>query len=75
MEDPSHRSIDNARASRKQNVAALAISPKIREQRRPVHKTAYAQEKLPKCLRPRAKELRHVTWMADTLDNANKAFD
>ncbi len=55
--------------------AIRKIWPKTREQRCWVHKTANVLDKMPKRLQPRAKEMLHEIWMADTHENANKAFD
>jgi len=49
--------------------------PKTREQRCWVHKTANVLDSMPKRLQPQAKEMLHEIWMADTRENANKAFD
>jgi len=40
-----------------------------------VHKTANVLDKMPKRVQPRAKTLIHDIYMADTEENANKAFD
>ena len=55
--------------------AVRKIWPKTREQRCWVHKTANVLDKMPKRLQPQAKEMLHEIWMADTRENANKAFD
>ena len=55
--------------------AIRKIWPKTREQRCWVHKTANVLDKMPKRLQPRAKEILHDIWMADTRENANKSFD
>jgi putative transposase len=55
--------------------AIRKIWPKTREQRCWVHKTANILDKMPKRLQPQAKEMLHEIWMADTRENANKAFD
>jgi len=55
--------------------AIRKIWPKTREQRCWVHKTANVLDKMPKRLQPQAKAMLHEVWMADTRENANKAFD
>jgi putative transposase len=55
--------------------AVRKIWPKTREQRCWVHKTANVLDKMPKRLQPQAKAMLHEIWMADTRENANKAFD
>ena len=45
------------------------------EQRCWMPKTANVLDKLPKNKQPRAKEMMHQIWMADTRENATKAFD
>lgn len=55
--------------------AVREVWPATREQRCCVHKTANVLDKLPKRLQPAAKDKLHEIWMADTRDNANKAFD
>lgn len=49
--------------------------PKTSHQRCWVHKTANVLNKLPKSLQPKVKASIHDIWMAETKDNANKAFD
>lgn len=49
--------------------------PTTKAQRCWVHKTANVLDKLPKHKQPAAKEMIHQIWMADTRDNATKAFD
>lgn len=51
------------------------VFPKTKEQRCWVHKTANVLDKLPKGKQPGAKEMIHQIWMADTRENANRAFD
>jgi putative transposase len=51
------------------------VFPETREQRCWVHKTANVLNKLPKSVQPRAKEDLHEIWMADTREQAHKAFD
>jgi transposase-like protein len=55
--------------------AVAEVYPTTREQRCWVHKTANVLDKLPKNLQPKAKALIHEIWMADTRQNATKAFD
>ena len=55
--------------------AIRQVWPKTREQRCWVHKTANILDKMPKRLQPTAKAMLHEIWMADTRENANKAFD
>ena len=49
--------------------------PQTRHQRCWVHKTANVLNKLPKRLQPRAKADLHEIWMAETREEAEKAFD
>lgn len=49
--------------------------PQTRQQRCWVHKTANVLNKLPKAVQPKVKASLHDIWMADTRDNAHKAFD
>jgi putative transposase len=51
------------------------VYPSTREQRCWVHKTANVLDKLPKRLRPEAKDKLHQIWMAPTKADADKAFD
>jgi len=55
--------------------AIAEIYPATKAQRCWVHKTANVLDKLPKNKQPAAKEMIHQIWMADTRDNATKAFD
>lgn len=55
--------------------ALPAVFPTTKEQRCWVHKTANILDKLPKNKQPGAKEMIHQIWMADTRENATKAFD
>jgi transposase-like protein len=55
--------------------AIAEIYPTTKAQRCWVHKTANVLDKLPKHKQPAAKEMIHQIWMADTRDNATKAFD
>jgi len=40
-----------------------------------VHKTADVLNKLPKAVQPKVKEALHDIWMAETCENAHKAFE
>ena len=51
------------------------VWPQSRAQRCWCHKTANVLNKLPKGVRPRAKESLHQIWMAETRDEASKSFD
>jgi putative transposase len=51
------------------------VFPKTKEQRCWFHKSGNVIDKLPKRLQPGAKEKLHEIWMADTREEANKAFD
>jgi transposase-like protein len=55
--------------------ALAQVYPNTREQRCWVHKTANVLDKLPKRLQPEAKEKLHAIWMAETREDAGKAFD
>lgn len=55
--------------------AIAEIYPTTKEQRCWVHKTANVLDKLPKNMQPKAKGMIHEIWMADTRENATKAFD
>ena len=55
--------------------AIAEVYPATKAQRCWVHKTANVLDKLPKNKQPAAKEMIHQIWMADTRDNATKAFD
>lgn len=55
--------------------ALAEVYPATKAQRCWVHKTANVLDKLPKHKQPAAKEMIHQIWMADTRDNATKAFD
>jgi len=55
--------------------ALRQVYPTTREQRCWVHKTANVLDNLPKRLQPQAKQKLHDIWMADTRENANRAFD
>lgn len=54
--------------------ALRKVFPKTREQRCWVHKTANILDKLPKRLHTRAKEMIHQIWMAETREDAHRAF-
>jgi putative transposase len=55
--------------------ALAEVFPTTKEQRCWVHKTANVLDKLPKAKQAKAKSMIHEIWMADTRENANKAFD
>ena len=55
--------------------AVAEVFPTTQEQRCWVHKTANVLDKLPKNLQSKAKGMIHEIWMADTRQNATKAFD
>jgi putative transposase len=55
--------------------AVAEVFPATKEQRCWVHKTANVLNKLPKNKQAKAKHMIHQIWMADTRENANKAFD
>lgn len=51
------------------------VYPETREQRCWVHKTANVLNRMPKGVQPKAKADLHEIWMADTREDAEKAFD
>ncbi len=51
------------------------VFPKTKRQRCWVHKTANILDKLPKSLQPKAKSMIHEMYMAETKENALKAYD
>jgi putative transposase len=55
--------------------ALRKVFPETREQRCWVHKTANVLNKMPKSVQPRAKGDLHEIWMAETREQAGKAFD
>ena len=55
--------------------ALRKVFPETREQRCWVHKTANVLSKMPKSVQPRAKADLHEIWMAETREQASKAFD
>ena len=55
--------------------AISKVYPETRHQRCWVHKTANVLNKLPKSVQPKVKEALHDIWMAETRDEAYKAFD
>ncbi len=55
--------------------AISKVYPQTRHQRCWVHKTANVLNKLPKSVQPKVKEALHDIWMAETRENAYKAFD
>ena len=55
--------------------ALRQVYPETREQRCWVHKTANVLNNLPTSVQPRAKADLHEIWMAETREQAHKAFD
>ena len=55
--------------------ALAKVFPATRRQRCWVHKTANVLNKMPKALQPKAKEAIQEIWMAETKEDAEKAFD
>ena len=55
--------------------ALAKVFPATRRQRCWVHKTANILNCLPRSLQPKAKEALHEIWMAETKEEAEKAFD
>lgn len=55
--------------------AISKVYPETKHQRCWVHKTANVLNKLPKSVQPKVKEALHDIWMAETRDDAHKAFD
>jgi len=55
--------------------ACRKVWPTTREQRCWVHKTGNVLNKLPKSVQPKAKAMLHEIWQAETMANAEKAFD
>ena len=55
--------------------ALSKIYPDCKHQRCWVHKTANVLNKLPKSMQPKVKQSIHDIWMAETKDEAEKAFD
>ncbi len=55
--------------------ALTQVYPTCRHQRCWVHKTANILNKLPKSMQPKVKEALHDIWMAESRDEADKAFD
>ena len=55
--------------------ALAEVFPATKEQRCWVHKTANVLDKLPKNKQPKAKDMLHQIWMADTREAAGKSFD
>lgn len=51
------------------------VYPSCEHQRCWVHKTANVLNKVPKSVQPKIKAALHEIWMAETKENANKAFD
>jgi transposase-like protein len=55
--------------------AVRKVFLKVREQRCWFHKSANVLNRLPKSVQPRAREAIHEIWMAETREDAYKAFD
>jgi putative transposase len=55
--------------------ALRKVYPETSAQRCWVHKTANVLNKMPKSVQPRAKADLHEIWMAETREEANRAFD
>ena len=55
--------------------ALSKVFPDTRHQRCWVHKTANVLDKLPKSVQPKVKSALHAIYLAETRDNAHKAFD
>lgn len=55
--------------------ALRKVFPSTQEQRCWVHKTANVLNNMPKSVQPKAKAALHEIWMAETRDDATKAFD
>lgn len=55
--------------------ALRKVFPETREQRCWVHKTANVLNNMPKSVQPRAKADLHEIWMAETREQAHRAFD
>ena len=55
--------------------ALRKVYSSTREQRCWVHKTANVLNKMPKSVQPKAKSMLHDIWMAETKEEAEKAFD
>ena len=55
--------------------ALTQVYPTCGQQRCWVHKTANVLNKLPKSMQPKVKEALHDIWMAESLEDADKAFD
>ena len=55
--------------------ALREIYPATQEQRCWVHKTANVLNKMPKSIQPKAKSMLQDIWMAETREQARKAFD
>jgi len=54
--------------------AVATVFPATRAQRCWVHKTANVLNKLPKSVQPKATQMRHAIWMAETRAEAQRAF-
>jgi putative transposase len=55
--------------------AISKVYPSCEHQRCWVHKTANVLNKVPKAVQPKIKSALHDIWMAETKEDANKAFD
>jgi len=55
--------------------AVFKVYPETKHQRCWVHKTLNVLDCMPKSLQPKAKEALHNIWMAETKEEAEKAFD
>ena len=55
--------------------ALRTVYPETRQQRCWVHKTMNVLNKMPRSVQPRAKADLHEIWMAETREQAHKAFD
>jgi putative transposase len=55
--------------------ALRKVFPETREQRCWLHKTANVLNKMPKSVQPKAKADLHEIWMAETREQAHRAFD
>jgi transposase-like protein len=55
--------------------ALRKVYPETREQRCWFHKTGNVLNRMPKSVQPKAKQDLHEIWMAETRENAGRAFD
>jgi putative transposase len=51
------------------------VYPETRQQRCWMHKTGNVLNAIPKSIQPKVKQALHEIWLAETRDNAHKAFD